>query len=120
MISEAKTVDQYMDELPRDRIVAMQKLRALCNEILVGYTEAMVYGGPGYQKDKGIEIGFASQKNYIGFYCMLHQVMLDNKAWLEGFNHGKGVIRFSNANKIDFELITKLLVATIDSQENPC
>ncbi|HKH62771.1 MAG TPA: hypothetical protein VKA49_18140 [Flavitalea sp.] len=37
------------------------------------------YGGPTYKKDKGIEIGFASQKNPICFYCLVEDVMRNNK-----------------------------------------
>ena len=46
--------------------------------------------GPTYKKDNGIEIGFASQKNHICFYCLIHQVMLDNKELLKELNHGSG------------------------------
>lgn len=80
----------------------------------------MEYCGPTYQKDKGIEIGFASQKNHICFYCLVHEVMLDNKELLKKLNHGKGVIRYSNPDKIDFELIKKLLTDTVKSGKKPC
>jgi len=46
--------------------------------------------------------------------------MLDNQHLLKGLNHGKGCIRFSNPNKIDFELIKKLLTDTVGSDEKPC
>ena len=65
----------------------------------------MTYGVTTYKKDKGIEVGFASHKNHIFFYCLVHQVMLDNKELLKGLNHGNGVIRCSNPYKIDFEFI---------------
>ena len=78
------------------------------------------YGGPTYKKEKGIEIGFANQKNHICFYCLVHEVMLDNKELLKGLNHGKGVIRFSNPDKIDFQLIRKLLTDTVNSNKKPC
>ena len=119
MISNANTVDEYLRDVPENRKEVLIKIRNLCKEILSGYEENMEYGGPTYKKDKGIEIGFASQKNYIGFYCLVHKVMLDNKDLLKGFNHGKGVIRF-HPDKIDFELITKILTDTIHSSEKPC
>ena len=40
--------------------------------------------GPTFKKDKGIEIGLASQKNHICFYCLVHDVILDNKELLKG------------------------------------
>jgi len=120
MISEAKNVTDYSKEVPENRKAVLKKLRKLCKEILIGYEESMAYGGPTYKKDKGIEIGFASQKNHICFYCLVHEVMLDNKELLKGLNHGKGVIRYSNPDKIDFELIRKLLTDTVNSDQKPC
>lgn len=120
MISDAKNVTDYLKNAPEKRKAALTKFRKLCKEVLTGYEETMAYGGPTYKKDKGIEIGFASQKNYIGFYCLVHEVMLDNKDLLKGFNHGKGVIRFSNPDKIDFELIRKILIDTVNSDKKPC
>lgn len=105
MISEAKNVTDYLKEVPEKRKAALTKLRKLCKEILVGYEETMAYGEPTYKKDKGIEIGFASQKNQICFYCLVHQVMLDNKENLKGLNHGKGVIRFSSPPGLGQRLI---------------
>jgi uncharacterized protein YdhG (YjbR/CyaY superfamily) len=43
---------------------------------------------------------------------MKHAVMINNKDRLKGINHGKGCIRFSNPNKIDYDLITVLLKQT--------
>lgn len=119
MISNAKTVNDYLKEVPAHRKEAIIKIRKLCKEILLGYKENMEYGGPTYKKDKGIEIGFFSQKNFIGFYCLVHKVMLDNKDLLKKFDHGKGVIRF-HPEKVDFELITKILTETVVSGEKPC
>ena len=120
MISDAKNVTDYLKGVPEKRKAALMKLRKLCKEILVGYEESLAYGGAGYKKDKGFEIGFKSQKNQICFYCLVHQVMLDNKENLKGLNHGKGVIRFSNPDKIDFAIIKKILTDTFNSDKNPC
>ncbi len=120
MISDAKTVTDYLNEVPEKRKAVLVKLRNLCKSILVGYEETMDYGGPTYKKDKGVEIGFASQKNHICFYCLVHQVMIDNKELIKELNHGKGVIRYPNPDKIDFEIINKILTDTVKSKENPC
>lgn len=90
MTSDAKNVTDYLKNVPEKRKAALTKLRKLCKQIMIGYEESMAYGGPTYKKDKGIEIGFASQKNHICFYCLVHQVMLDNKELLKGLNYGKG------------------------------
>jgi uncharacterized protein YdhG (YjbR/CyaY superfamily) len=91
MKSDAKTVTDYLKEVPENRKEVLRKLREPCHEILAGYEESMDYGAPTYKKDKGIEIGFACQKNHICFYCLVHSGGRDNKELLKGINHGKGV-----------------------------
>ncbi len=120
MISKAKTVNEYLETVPEKRKEALLKIRKLCKSILKGYHEVMEYGGPGYAKNGKVEIGFMSQKQHITFYCLKHQVMLDNKDLLKGLNHGKGAIRFSNPDKIDFNVIEKLLVETYNSGDEAC
>ena len=120
MISNAKTVDEYLESVPAQRKQALIKIRNLCNSILKGYNEIIEYGGPGYAKNGKVEIGFMSQKQHITFYCLKHRVMLDNKDLLKGLNHGKGAIRFSNPDKIDYNVIEKLLVETNKSSEEAC
>jgi len=120
MISNAKTVDRYLDTVPLKRKKAISQIRKLCKTILKGYDEVMEYGGPGYSKNGKVEIGFMSQKQHITFYCLKHKVMLDNKDLLRGLNHGKGAIRFSNPDKIDYDLIEKILIETYNSSEDAC
>lgn len=120
MVIEAKNVDDYLEKVPERRKKALIKLRELCLELLPGYEEDLAYNMPVYKKDFDAEVGFASQKNYISFYCAIHQVMLANAEILKNLNHGKGCIRFSNPDKIDFEIIRKLLTDTANSTQKPC
>ncbi len=95
MTSNAATVDEYLEQAPDSR------------------------SGPTYKKDTGIEIGWASQKGYIGFYCMAQEVMLANKELLQGIDDGKGVIRF-RPGKVDISLARKILNDTLLSEHKPC
>ncbi len=89
MISDAKNVTDYLKEIPEKRRAALTKMQQLCNEVLQGYEEDMAYGGQTYKKDKGVVIGFANQKKHICFYCLVHQVMIDNKNSSKGLITGK-------------------------------
>ena len=120
MKSEAKNVDAYLEEVPPKRLEALKKLRALCREVLTDYEESMTYKMPSYKNGDTVEIAFASQKQYICFYVLKHQVMLDNKDLLKGLNHGKGCIRYGNPEKIDFELVRKLLEETVATDGPIC
>lgn len=120
MKSEAKTVDQYLEEVPEKRLEALKKIRTLCKEALVGYEETMAYKMPSYKKNNVVEVAFASQKQHICLYILKHDVMINNASLLKGLNHGKGCIRYGNPDKIDFEIIIKLLKDSYQSESEIC
>jgi uncharacterized protein YdhG (YjbR/CyaY superfamily) len=110
MQSNAKDVTSYLLEVPEDRREALSKLRKLCQEILVGYEECMDYGMPGYRKngEEG-DVGFASQKNYISLYILKKDVLDKFRPQLKGLSVGKGCIRYSKPEKIDFKIVDEML-----------
>jgi len=119
VISHLKEVSAYIESSPEKRLGALRKIRELCLECLPGYEELMLHGMPCYQKTEELAaVGFASQKHYIALY-VTPQVILDHEPLLTGLNHGKCCIRYSNPDKIDFELVKKLLIATCNTPEKP-
>lgn len=50
----------------------------------------MAYGMPGYRRDSVIEVGFASQKQYISLYMLKQSVLDAHRAELAGLSVGKG------------------------------
>ena len=120
MKSEAKTVEDYLTEIPDKRFQAIQKLRQLCLEHLPQHEESMVYKMPSYKRNEQVEVAFANQKQHICVYFLIHEVMLNNKEKLKGLNHGKGCIRFSNPDKIEYALLADLLKQTNESDSTIC
>lgn len=120
MQSQAKDVTTYLQEAPAERRPYLAKLRQLCLEVLAGYEEVMEYGMPVYKKNGADEVGFASQKNYISLYILKEEVVRANRDLLKGLSVGKGCIRYSNPKKMDWEVIRKLLVDTVQSGGTPC
>ena len=120
MQSSATSVAEYLDEVPASRRDALTRLRELCVKTLLGYEEAMEYGLPCYKKNGIVEVGFASQKTYVAIYVLKKGVVDAFRAELSGAKIGKGCIRFSKPEKLDFEVLKKLLVATRASREAPC
>src|SRR5262245_45145693 len=85
MQSKAKTVDEYLSEVPEDRKNVMKELRNVINKNLPrGFREGMGYGmmgwsvphslyPPGYHCTPELPLpfmGMASQKNFIALYHM--------------------------------------------------
>lgn len=133
MQSSAKTVDDYLKELPEERIVPMVKLREVIRKnIPKGFTEGMGYGMMGYSVPHSIYpagyhctptdplpfAAIASQKNFIALY---HMGIYANPELLKWFveeypkhckaklDMGKSCIRFKKFDQIPFELIGELM-----------
>ncbi len=132
MTSEASTPEEYIAELPEERVPAMQKLRKTIKENLPkGFMETMNYGMIGFVVPHSIYpggyhctpelplpfINIASQKNFIALY---HSGIYANEELLNWFvgeypNHvktkldmGKSCIRFKKPDQIPYELIAEL------------
>jgi uncharacterized protein YdhG (YjbR/CyaY superfamily) len=121
MQSKAKTVDEYLEEVPDDRRGALSQVRKLCLDKLVGYEESMEYGMPSYKKKDGeVEVAFASQKNYISFYILKEEVLNQYREELAHLNLGKGCIRYRKPHQIDFDMVEQLLLESYQSDSEIC
>ncbi|MES2560568.1 MAG: DUF1801 domain-containing protein [Bacteroidota bacterium] len=130
---KAKNVDDYLNQLPEDRIVPMVKLRdTILKNIPKGFSEGVGYGMMGYSVPHSIYpagyhctptdplpfAGIASQKNFIALYHM--GIYADPKLlkWFQEeypkhcktkLDMGKSCIRFKKPDQIPFELIGQLM-----------
>ena len=120
MQSKARNVNAYIAEVPQERRPALEKLRALCVRSLKGYTECMEYGMPAYKQGTRIEVAFASQKQYISFYVLRGDVLARHRKALLHCTIGKGCIRYSRPDKIDFDSLALLLQDVGASKSDPC
>jgi uncharacterized protein YdhG (YjbR/CyaY superfamily) len=120
MQSHAKDVTTYVREAPEARRACLERLRSLCLETLAGYDEVMEYGMPAYTKDGKVEVAFASQKHYLSLYILKPDVVRANAELLRGLNVGKGCIRFSRPEAVDFAVVARLLADTVASDGLAC
>ncbi len=129
---EASTPEEYIQQIPKERKIAFQKLRQiLLDNLPAGFEEVMSYGMIGYVVPKSLYpagyhvnnelplpfINLGSQKNFIALY---HNGMYSDPELLEWFtteypnyssnklDMGKSCIRFKNPQKIPYELIAEL------------
>jgi uncharacterized protein YdhG (YjbR/CyaY superfamily) len=132
MQSKAKTVEEYLEELPADRRKAMNELRnVILKNLPEGFKECMTYGmvgyviphslyPPGYHVDPKLPLGLisiASQKNFIALY---HMGIYGSPKLLKWFTDeyarqvktrldmGKACIRFKNPDQIPYKLVGEL------------
>ena len=120
MISKATNVDSYIAELPADRRAPIEKLRGLCRRHLSGYEESMDYGMPVYKRNGAMEISFASQKQYVALYVLKKEVLDEFRGRLTSAKIGKGCVRFTRPERIDYEVVSELLQRNAACQIAPC
>jgi uncharacterized protein YdhG (YjbR/CyaY superfamily) len=122
MQSKAKDVTTYIKEVPSERQETLGRLRDLCQKTLTGFEETMDYGGPSYKRNGEVEVGFASQKHFIGLYILRTDVMAAHRDQLKvkGVTFGKGAIRYFKPERIDFGVVESMLRATVKSEGPIC
>ena len=133
MTSEAKTVEEYLNSLPEERKLQVEKLHQLIIDHLPhGFESGMNYGMLGYYVPhtlypKGYHckptdplpfLALASQKNSINFY---HMGLYANPSLYDWFvseypkycsrklDIGKSCMRFKKEEDIPFELLAQLI-----------
>src|SRR5882757_6303326 len=106
--SNAPTVAAFLKDVEPARRPALIKMRKLVREMLPSSDESMAYGMPTYQKDGKMVTAFNNQKNYIAFYAGQTAIQAHKKE-LGKINCGKGCIRYSKPDQIDFDVVRSLL-----------
>ena len=126
--SKAKSVSQYLKELPEDRRIAISRIReVILQSVDGGIEEIMSYGMIGYHVPLRVYpagyhcnpamplpyVSLASQKNHMAIYMMgLYMDPADTawfaKAWIatgKKLNMGKSCIRFSKLEDVPLEVL---------------
>lgn len=128
----AKTPDEYINQLPEERKLVVEKLRKIILENLpAGFVETINYGMIGYVVPHSIYpkgyhcdtkqplpfINIASQKNFIALYHMGIYADKDLYDWFvkeypkhckTKLDMGKSCVRFKKMDDIPFNLIAEL------------
>jgi uncharacterized protein YdhG (YjbR/CyaY superfamily) len=100
----ATTVDGYLKGLPEDRRAVIARLREIARRTLPGFTEGMEYGMPYYRRGRSDAVGFASKAQHIAIYVG-RDVLAAHGTPLGAYDVGKGCVRFSHPDRIDWELV---------------
>lgn len=132
MQSKAKTVEEYLAELPEDRRQAISILRETFNKNLpAGYEEGMQYGMIGYYVPHSIFpsgyhcdatqplpfASLASQKNHLAIYMMGIYIDSEVQEWFvsewkktgKKLDMGKSCIRFKKIEDVPLKVVGQVL-----------
>jgi uncharacterized protein YdhG (YjbR/CyaY superfamily) len=107
--SHAATVDEWMRERAPERAPTLDHIRRLCRIELTGWEERMQWGMPGYgPAGSDNAVAFNEQKRHISFYPGVAAIERFGER-LNDADCGKGCIRYSRPDRIDFDLIADML-----------
>lgn len=132
MQSKARTVAEYLRELPPDRLAAVQAVRrVILANLDKGFVEQMSYGGigycvphsiypPGYHCDPKQALpyaGIVSQKNHVGIYlfCLyndpadLAAFQREWKATGKKLDMGKSCVRFRKIEDVPLDVVGRAI-----------
>ena len=131
MQSEAKTIDQYLAELPEDRLRALEAVReVILANLPDGYEEVMNWGMITYQvplvtypntynKKPLMYAALASQKNHMAVYLSSIYSSEEAAATFEEqyratgkrYDVGKSCVRFRKIDDLPLDLIGRTIAA---------
>jgi len=132
MQSDAKTIEEYLQQLSPDRRQAIERVRAVILENLPhGYEEAMNWGMITYQVPLSVKpdtynkkplmyAALASQKNHMAVYLSGIYSNKDTSAEFEQayratgkrYDVGKSCVRFRKLDDLPLDLIGKAIAQT--------
>lgn len=129
--SKAATVQEYLEELPPERRLVIERVRAAITAHLpAGYREGMSYGMVGYSiplerfpdtynQQPLLYVGLAAQKNYCALYLNgIYQDPEQEQRLRDAFTQaglkldmGKSCVRFRQAEDLPLEAIGQLIAS---------
>src|SRR3989344_5122804 len=130
--SNAKTVEQYLKELPQERREAISAVRkVILKNLPKGYEECMMFGMIGYaiplskypntynNQPLGIA-ALASQKNYMSIYLMNVYGNKETEKWFKDaykksgkkLDMGKSCVHFKKLDDLPLDVIGKTITLT--------
>ena len=130
--SKAKTVDEYLAELPEDRRAALDSVReAILEHLPEGYEETIQHGMIGYviplekypvtyNGQPLVFAALASQKNYMSLYLMNIYGDTGTEQWFvdqyrasgKKLDMGKSCVRFKRLEDLPIDLVGAAIART--------
>jgi hypothetical protein len=134
--SKAKTVAEYLKELPEERRKVVAKVRRLIRKNLPkGYRERMAYGGivydiplaanpDTYNGEPLCYAGLGAQKNYYALHLIsVYSDRAEEKKLRDGYKKagkkldmGKSCVRFKRLEDLDLPTIARVIAGTTPAQ----
>jgi len=114
-MTSAKSIDEYLKNLPDDIRPVLEKLRQTIKSAAPDAEEVISYGMPAF-KQQGMLVYFAAFKNHCSFFPGSAQVVARYEE-LKAFKTSKGTIQFTVDKPIPAALVKKIVKARVEENE---
>jgi uncharacterized protein YdhG (YjbR/CyaY superfamily) len=113
-----ETIDEYLAPLNPAMRAALEKLRKDIRSAAPGAEECISYGVPAFRLGRRLLVAFGAAANHCSFYPGAYPVKaLETE--LEGYDIGKGTIRFPVDEPLPAALVRKVVRARIAEYRRP-
>jgi len=112
--TNAKTIDEYLAALSADKRAALEKLRKVIKAAAPRAEERISYQLAAFRLDGKMLVALGATANHCAFYLMSSSTLDAYEDELEGYDTGKGTIRFQADKPLPVALVRKLVKARIE------
>lgn len=111
-----ETMDDYFAVLAPEARKRLTELRKLVHKTVSGLEEGLTYKIPVFRLKGRQVVSIAAAKNHYALYLIQNNAVLEKfRPELEGYETGKGVVKFSPDEPFPVALIAKLVKAAASS-----
>lgn len=110
-------IDAMLAAMPEDQRTALQSLRETIAAAAPEAVEGLSYGVPAFRYQGRPLVAYSAAKRHCSFFPMGPTMIEAHRDELVGFDTAKGTIRFTAANPIPPDLVTRIVrgrIAEID------
>lgn len=104
----AKTIDEFLAAVDKDKRTALQKLRKDIRAAAPGAEECISYGIPAFRLNGKFLLGFGAGAKHCSFYPSAHPIVV-HKGLLKNYSVSRGTIRFQADSPLPTALVRKLV-----------
>jgi uncharacterized protein YdhG (YjbR/CyaY superfamily) len=106
-------VDATLAAQPDDVREALERLREAIRAAAPDAVEAIAYGVPAFRYRRRPLVSFGAGKRHCAFYVQSPAVMEAHRDLLREYDTSKGTVRFTPADPLPADLVTRLVRARI-------
>lgn len=112
MAKKHATHDEYLENLPKEFRLALEKLRKAIRAAAPKAEECMSYGVCAFRQE-GMLVGYGATAKHCSFFLMSNTTVDAHEELLADYDTSKGTIRFSPAKPLPVTLVKKLVKARL-------